>query len=104
VEFDFSFYGNQIKRILKKRNIQIPFRVSPDADETYSVFLGEKKILIDTTAALKNGTHWVDGTRVFFCALNGQLKRKICQEQFYLLYEGTNDLSAFLLTPRSMPF
>ena len=42
-EFDFSFYSNQINRMLKKRNIQIPLRVSPDADETFSVFLGEKR-------------------------------------------------------------
>jgi len=98
-EFDFSFYNNQINRMLKKRNIQIPLRLSPDADETFSVFLGEKKIALYTAAALKNGTHWVEGPRIFFSALNGQLKRKNCQEQFYLLYEGTNDLSAFLLTP-----
>jgi hypothetical protein len=98
-EFDFSFYGNQINRMLKKRNIQIPFQVSPDADETFSVFLGEKKIPLYTAAALKKGSHWVEGPRVFFSALNGQLKRKKCEEQFYLLYEGTNDLSAFLLTP-----
>lgn len=98
-EFDFSFYGNQINRMLKKRNIQIPFRVSPDADETFSVFLGEKKIPLYTAAALKKGTYLVEGPRVFFKALNTELKSKSCQEQFYLLYEGTNDLSAFLLTP-----
>lgn len=99
-EFDFSFYSNQINRMLKKRNIQIPLRVSPDADKTFSVILGEKKFPLYSAADLKNGTYWVEGPRVFFSALNGQLKRKECQEQFYLLYEGTNDLSAFLLTPK----
>lgn len=98
-EFDFKFFNTQIKRMLAKRNIQISVAPAPDAEKSFSVFIQNEKIPLYTAEELKDGTYWTTGPKVFFKKINALLKAKNCNEQFYLLYEGTNDLSAFLLTP-----
>jgi len=98
-EFDFKFFNTQIKRMLAKRNIQISVAPAPDAEKSFSVLIQNEKIPLYTAEELKDGTYWTTGPKVFFKKINALLKAKNCQEQFYLLYEGTNDLSAFLLTP-----
>lgn len=98
-EFDFKFFNTQIKRMLAKRNIQISVAPAPDAEKSFSVLIQNEKIPLYTAEELKDGTYWTTGPKVFFKKINALLKAKNCNEQFYLLYEGTNDLSAFLLTP-----
>lgn len=98
-ELDFKFFNTQIKRMLAKRNIQISVVPAPDAEKSFSVLIQNEKIPLYTAEELKDGTYWTTGPKVFFKKINALLKAKNCNEQFYLLYEGTNDLSVFLLTP-----
>lgn|GEM_PF-7118774 len=98
-EFDFKFFNTQIKRMLAKRNIQISVTPAPDAEKSFAVLIQNEKIPLYTAEELKDGTYWTTGPKVFFKKINALLKAKNCNEQFYLLYEGTNDLSVFLLTP-----
>jgi hypothetical protein len=99
IEFDFSFFNTQIKRMLAKRDIQISVAPAPDAEKSLAALIQGEKVPLYTPAELKNGTYGTTGPKAFFKKINALLQAKNCLEQFYLLYEGTNDLSVFLLTP-----
>lgn len=98
-EFSFDFFLPSLDRILAKRNIKLSAKKLNDKDNSFDVLINGDTIQLFSQNDLDNNTFWDTAPRNFFRKVNGILKAKNSDEQFYLLY-GANDLHTMLLTDK----
>ena len=98
-EFSFDFFLPSLDRILVKRNIKLSAKKLNDKDNSFDVLINGDTIQLFSQNDLDNNTFWDTAPRNFFRKVNGILKAKNSDEQFYLLY-GANDLHTMLLTDK----
>jgi hypothetical protein len=98
-EFSFDFFLPQLNKILEKRNVSLTVKSADDYEKTNDIIINGEKLNLYTKKELDNQTFWDTAPKNFFRRINGILKTKNIDEQFYLLYGG-NDLQSILLTDK----
>jgi hypothetical protein len=98
-EFSFDFFLPTLNRILVKRGFNLSAQKLNDDDKSLDALINGDTIQLYTQNDLNNNTFWDTAPRNFFRKVNGLLKAKNSNEQFYLLYGG-NDLHALFLTEK----
>lgn len=98
-EFSFDFFIPNLNKILAKRDFKLSAQKINNKNNSFDALLNGDTVQLYTQKDLDNNTFWDAGPRNFFRKVNGLLKAKKINEQFYLLYGG-NDLNALLLTDK----
>lgn len=96
-EFSFDFFLPGLNRILAKRGMNLSVRKLNDNENSFDVLINGDTIQLYNKSDIDNNSFRDTASRTFFRKLNGILKEKDSDEQFYLLYSG-NSLHALLLT------
>lgn len=98
-EFSFDFFLPNLNKILAKRDFKLSAQKLNDKDNSFDALLNGDTIQLYTQTDLENNAFWDTAQKHFFRKVNELLKAKNSNEQFYLLYGGS-DLHTLLLTDK----